>query len=243
MLSDRRQIILRALIEEYIDCAMPVGSKTLVDNYDIHVSSATVRNDLSYLEDVGYIMQPHTSAGRIPTEAGYREFVDRVLDEFEDDEKTSDYVEIEEQVRKSASEIDELLDSLSKELAKLTSCLSVISPKTTADSNSHITKRGISSIMRQPEFRDSSALLPVMEIFEDDSVLFRTLSATSGDEEIAVHIGHENESNNLSGVSVVSATFGRLEDGGVVAVIGPTRMNYENVIKAVSMAQNILNDL
>ena len=243
MLTDRRQIILRALIEEYIDCAMPVGSKTLVDNYDINVSSATVRNDLSYLEDVGFIMQPHTSAGRIPTEAGYRAFVDRYLDEFTDSENTQDFEEIESEIKKSADEIDALLDSLSKELAKLTSCLSVITPKTDDNNHAHISKRGISSMMKQPEFRDSMTLLPIMEILEDDTVLFRTLSSSQTEGELTVHIGHENKSQNLNGVSVVSATFGEVEGRGVVAVIGPTRMNYENVIKAVSMAQSILNDL
>ena len=243
MLSNRRQIILRALIQEYIDCATPVASKTLVDNYDIHASSATVRNDLSYLEDIGFIMQPHTSAGRIPTEAGYREFVDKYIDEFEDLEKSDDFEAIQSEIRNSADEIDSLLDKLSKEIARLTSCLSIISPVNNESKHSHISKRGISSILRQPEFRDSSSLLPIMEILEDDTILFKTLNNSSDNEGLTVHIGHENRSESLSGVSVVSATFGEVNNGGVVAVIGPTRMNYENVIKAVKIAQNILDEL
>lgn len=78
MLSDRRQIVLRALIEEYIARALPVGSRTLVERYNLGISSATVRNELSLLEEMGYLAQPHTSAGRIPTDFGYRAFVDEI---------------------------------------------------------------------------------------------------------------------------------------------------------------------
>ena len=79
MLSDRRQRVLAALIEEYVACALPVGSRTLTEHYKLGVSAATVRNELSYLEDAGFIAQPHTSAGRIPTDVGYRTFVDGLL--------------------------------------------------------------------------------------------------------------------------------------------------------------------
>ena len=71
--------MLQALIEEYIANAQPVGSRTLVDRYRLGVSPATVRNELSVLEDEGYLTSPHTSAGRIPTDAGYRAFVDDLL--------------------------------------------------------------------------------------------------------------------------------------------------------------------
>lgn len=247
VLSDRRQYILRALIEEYILRAMPVGSKTIVDNYDVDVSSATVRNDLNYLEECGYIAQPHTSAGRIPTEAGYREFVDTLIDEefycdvAEDEEE--DFSSYVSKIRKSADEIDAMLEEISMKLSSITNNLSVISSKKKNSGHGHIAKRGISLIMRQPEFRDSTNLLPLMEILEDDTVLYRTLSTTSDGDSLQVRIGKENKSSNLRGVSVVTATFGTSRDGGIVAVIGPTRMNYENVIKAVLQAQNVLNDI
>ena len=81
MLSDRRQRVLQALVQEYIANAQPVGSKTLVNRYGLHVSPATVRNELSILEEEGYVVSPHTSAGRIPTDAGYRAFVNKLLEE------------------------------------------------------------------------------------------------------------------------------------------------------------------
>jgi heat-inducible transcriptional repressor len=81
-LSERQESILRLVVRNYIETGQPVGSKTLVDQFDLDVSSATVRNELSSLGELGYLMQQHTSAGRIPTELGYRYFVQRLLGEF-----------------------------------------------------------------------------------------------------------------------------------------------------------------
>jgi heat-inducible transcriptional repressor len=77
-LDDRKLDVLRAIIEDYVATQEPVGSKSLVERHSLGVSSATVRNDMAVLEDEGYIRQPHTSAGRVPTDAGYRLFVDRL---------------------------------------------------------------------------------------------------------------------------------------------------------------------
>src|SRR3712207_4934995 len=79
-LDDRKALILRAIVSHYVSTGEPVGSKTLVDRYRLRVSPATVRNDMGALEDDGYIYQPHTSAGRIPTDTGYRFFVDHSAD-------------------------------------------------------------------------------------------------------------------------------------------------------------------
>src|SRR4051794_34649133 len=78
MLDDRKLDVLRAIVEDYVSTNEPVGSKTLVDRHQLGVSPATVRNDMAALEDDGYITQPHTSAGRVPTDKGYQLFVDRL---------------------------------------------------------------------------------------------------------------------------------------------------------------------
>src|SRR5947208_9886766 len=77
-LDDRKLEVLRAIVEDYVATQEPVGSKALVERHHLGVSPATVRNDMAVLEDEGYIHQPHTSAGRVPTNAGYRLFVDRL---------------------------------------------------------------------------------------------------------------------------------------------------------------------
>ncbi|HEV2371563.1 MAG TPA: heat-inducible transcriptional repressor HrcA [Streptosporangiaceae bacterium] len=78
MLDDRKLAVLRAIVQDYVSTMEPVGSKSLVDRHHLDVSSATVRNDMAVLEEQGYIVQPHTSAGRVPTDKGYRLFVDRL---------------------------------------------------------------------------------------------------------------------------------------------------------------------
>ena len=80
MLTERKRQILRAIIDDYVLHAEPVGSKYLVDKYKLGVSSATVRNEMSELEELGYLEKPHTSAGRVPSDKGYRAYIDLLLD-------------------------------------------------------------------------------------------------------------------------------------------------------------------
>ena len=82
-LSDRQKLILKLVVREYVALATPVGSRTLSENYDLGVSPATVRNEMARLEELGYLMQPHTSAGRMPTDRGYRYFVEQLMSEVD----------------------------------------------------------------------------------------------------------------------------------------------------------------
>lgn len=336
VLSDRRQRVLAALIEEYVARALPVGSRTLTERYQLGVSPATVRNELSVLEDEGYIAQPHTSAGRIPTDHGYRAFVDNLLetDLGGDDVR---YEAVVDELRRSASELDSLLGRTSSALTRLTDCLSIVlapsvlnlhikqlslvslnphralvvlvtedgqvfnrqmefaeevaaedlaqvqrflgdvfTGKTLHEiedglgagmveafrdplvrmaldevlsclqesSSSRARRLGVCSLLTKPEFSQSQALLPVMQVLEDDTVLLHILDdAAAGGEGPTVRIGRENEAEELAGVSVVANRYGRGESAGIVAVIGPTRMDYSKVIRAVRIASSALEDV
>ena len=237
MLSDRRQRVLAALIEEYVARAMPVGSRTLAERYGLGVSSATVRNDLSALEEEGYISQPHTSAGRIPTDNGYRAFVDELVESGALSDDAGQVGQIED-LKRSATELDDLLERTSKALTQFTDCLSIVTPP----DQSHPKRLGIMSLMRQPEFAQTEALLPIMQVLEDDTVLFHVLDATAAGDNPQVRIGKENETEELAGVSVVACRYGIGMDGGIVAVIGPTRMNYTKALTAVRVASRALGD-
>lgn len=337
VLSDRRQRVLAALIEEYVARALPVGSRTLTERYHLGVSPATVRNELSVLEDGGYITQPHTSAGRIPTDYGYRAFVDDLLKSGlapADDER---YRKVAEQMRGSASELDSLLEQTSSALSRLTDCLSIVlapsvlnmrirqitlvslSPRralavvVTEDGQvfnrqmdfaddvatedlaavqrllndallgktireveeglgrgmyeafrsplvrmaldevlsclqegdlSRAHRLGVSSLLTKPEFSQSETLVPVLRALEDDTVLLHIYddAAQAGDAP-CIRIGSENDDEALSGVSVVASSYGRGSSMGVVAVIGPTRMDYSRVIQAVRIARDALGDV
>ena len=308
MLSDRRQRVLAALIEEYVARALPVGSRTLTERYKLGVSPATVRNELSILEDEGYIAQPHTSAGRIPTDFGYRTFVDDLLanDSLPDEER---YRAVAEDLRKSASELDSLVKQItlvsltafraicvvvtedgnvfnrqmdftipvgSDELSRIQVLLSkALCGKSLSDVERGLSfgmKRafsdplvravldevlsciqegqtgrthqlGMSALLAQPEFSHTDAVLPLVQVLEDDTVLLHILDdLTSTDEDLSVQIGKENKTEGLSGVSVVASRYGRGEAEGVVAVIGPTRMDYSKVIQAVRAASAALGE-
>jgi len=123
MLNDRRRRVLQALVEEYIVSAIPVGSKTLVDRYELGCSPATVRNELSILEETGYVLQPHVSDGRMPTDTGYRSFVDELLEKggtpLAGDDLSASRVS-------QVGEVDELMRETSVALTQLTSCLAVV---------------------------------------------------------------------------------------------------------------------
>lgn len=238
MLSDRRQRVLAALIEEYVARAIPVGSRTLTERYELGVSPATVRNELSMLEGEGYISQPHTSAGRIPTDFGYRTFVDNLIESgvIAEDSATQQAVE---QLRQSAKELDDLLEQTSTQLAQLTECLTIVAPHALR----HPRRLGMSSLMRQPEFAYTESLLPVMQVLEDETVLLQILDATAeAGGTPRVRIGSENEAEELSGVSLVASRFGHGESEGIVAVIGPTRMDYSKVLQAVRIASKTLSE-
>ena len=82
-LDERKYIILQAIIRNYLETGEPVGSRTISKYTDLNLSSATIRNEMADLEELGYILQPHTSAGRIPSDKGYRLYVDKMMEEKE----------------------------------------------------------------------------------------------------------------------------------------------------------------
>lgn len=137
MLNDRKKQILIYTVEEYILTAEPVGSKRLVEKYKIKASPATVRNELAKLEEMGYLYQPYTSAGRIPTDSGYRLYVDSFID------KRLSYSEIDKQINnffnEFNSELEDLMLKTSEFLAKITNQFSLIfAPSIQRSSLKHI---------------------------------------------------------------------------------------------------------
>lgn len=121
MLSERRRRVLSALVEEYISSAHPVGSRSLVERYRLGCSPATVRNELAILEETGYVFQPHVSAGRVPTDSGYRSFVDELL---ASDTAAPGAAPAGTLIR--TAELDELMREASHLLTRLTSCMAVV---------------------------------------------------------------------------------------------------------------------
>lgn len=121
-LDDRKWTILKAIIKTYLETGEPVGSRTISKYADLNLSSATIRNEMSDLEDMGYILQPHTSAGRIPSDAGYRLYVDRMMEE-----KDREVTEMKEMVLQRQDKMELLLRQMAKLLATNTNYAAMIS--------------------------------------------------------------------------------------------------------------------
>jgi heat-inducible transcriptional repressor len=124
MLDDRKSAILRAVVQQYIETAQPVGSGHVVASTGIGVSAATVRNEMTVLERDGYLMQPHTSAGRIPTEKGYRYFVDTLGDPGELDAHRM--VQVSQYFDHAHGELEEMLKRASQLLSRMTATTAVV---------------------------------------------------------------------------------------------------------------------
>lgn len=130
-LSERKKLILKAVVEAHIEGGEPVGSKYIVQNNLISCSSATIRNEMAELEQLGYLEQPHTSAGRVPSELGYRFYVDSLVEQYAN--TTRDIVQINQILKTKMSEIDQILETASKLASSLTNYTGIaIKPKTSS---------------------------------------------------------------------------------------------------------------
>jgi len=137
MLNERKLKILQAIIQDYIETAEPVGSRTLSKKYDLGVSPATIRNEMADLEELGFIIQPHTSAGRIPSDKGYRLYVDQFIALRKMVDIESNYLELD--LLTKVAEIEQILQCSSKLLSQLTNYTTVaLAPQVKESKLKHI---------------------------------------------------------------------------------------------------------
>lgn len=135
-MTERKERLLCAIVEKYIETGEPIGSKALVESLGMSVSSATVRNEMSDLVSMGYLEQPHTSAGRIPSSAGYRYYVDRLMNKYELSQNEKRVIET--QLFKVSGEPQKILEQAGNILAEITNCAAV---STTPSDESAVIRR------------------------------------------------------------------------------------------------------
>lgn len=124
-LNDRKIQILQAIIHDYIETAEPVGSRTIAKKYNLGISSATIRNEMSDLEEMGFILQPHASSGRIPSDMGYRLYVDHLMQQKELSEEEQGY--LRSMISRDIGQIDYLMEETAKAISALTNYTTFIS--------------------------------------------------------------------------------------------------------------------
>ncbi len=223
----RQKELFRNIVEEYIKTAQPVGSKSLVEKFHLDISSATVRNDMAELEDLGLIRQPHTSAGRVPTEDGYKYYVKN----FVQLEKELDKKEREEMKKLRNEEIKGTENNI-KKLAKVISQESGLGVFVGFNQND-VFYTGLSNLFSQSEFHDLDLISNVSNIFDHlDEVIFEIYNDFSNQTEIIIG-GQEYFPEDCSIMIIKDKDI-------LFGIVGPTRMDYQENIKLLNFVKNIL---
>lgn len=237
-LTARQEKILFSIIEEYAEVAAPVGSVTLAKLFD--VSPATIRSEMAYLESIGLIAQPHTSAGRIPTDAGYRYYVN-ALSERPEEVKTRAALSASSEDRgqrvlevrvNSQTRADFAIRGAVDSLVDLTGNLGL------ATIGEQLYVAGISRLFTQPEFFDNTRVQAVAKLLDN---LEPWLREAAPGQPLNIFIGQENPIGKTSGVSLIISRFrSPFSDKSYIGVLGPTRQNYSRVMALVRHAGNFL---
>jgi len=230
----RKQKILEAIIEKFIETATPIGSKLIYEEYDLNVSPATIRNEMAVLEEEGYIIQPHTSAGRIPTSMAYRLFVDQLKFNIQILNQAKSDIE---ELRKSFY-LNRAKEKLYETVAILATATNNVSFATVPD-NKHLFYMGISNVLKQPEFRDDPAgATQVIEVLENKFA--DIISKLDISDEPAFYIGDENIIPEIKSCSLIVQKYNYKGFKGVMGILGATRMNYAYNMVALQTAIELL---
>lgn len=232
-MTQRQKDILKAIIEQYAEVASPVGSKLLAKIFN--VSSATIRAEMAELERIGYIGQPHTSAGRIPTDKGYRYYVNNIA-ELQEETKRESRAERALTSRVAHGGLPEqTIKNAVDTLVELTHNLGL------ATLGDQLYMSGLSNLFGQPEFMHPGQVQEVARLLDN---LEPWLHEAAPNEPLNVFIGRENPIGRTAGCSLIISKFrSPYSDRSYVGVLGPTRQSYQNVMALVSRAGQELEDV
>lgn len=236
-LTQRQIQILKSLIEEYIDTADAVGSETLEKKHNLAASPATIRNEMVRLEELGYLKKPHTSAGRVPTPMAMRFYVKQLMKEKE--LSVAEEVAVKEKVWDFREKEQQCLRMLTKSLAEKTKALAIATTN-----QGDIFAAGYANILEMPEFYDIDITKSLLSALDEFDAIESMFINTAEDEEIHVLLGDEL-GPKLSGpygfVFIRYHTPMQLK--GEIGVLGPTRLNYNQVIPAVRYFGGLIEEI
>jgi len=233
----RKKEVLAAAIDYYIKTAVPVSSVVLAKEYNFNLSTATIRNVFAELEREGYLTHPHTSAGRIPTQKGYRYYVDYLMKEIQliGEEKAR----IEAEYRRNIEKLEVLFDKTSQILSDLTHCTGIVSLQ---DSHSLFYK-GASFIIDQPEFKNIEKIKNILRLLEEKERLLGIINRDL-EKRIEIYIGNELACDDIDSCSLIVSHY-RVHNrpSGSLAVLGPIRMQYPRVISALEYISELMEEV
>ena len=224
MIGERQKTILEQLVKHYVRTARPVASRDLLDRLPIKVSPATVRNDMQKLDEMGYLEQPHTSAGRVPTDRGYRFFIDHILEDMI----------IRAPLRRMIENVFEMADDeffireLGKTIARMTRSFTVVG----WEDDPVVSEAGFSEIFEEPEFENTARVKMFGTLVDMLGDQMRTIiDAHAGSNHKQIFIGKENPFPEAQDYTMMISPWQHPRGfRGYVTIIGPTRMNYSRNI-------------
>jgi len=224
-MTERQRLILAAIIEQHAEIAAPVGSVMLAKLFG--VSSATIRSEMVKLEEMGFIVQPHTSAGRIPTDTGYRFYVNSLNEVHAGEPQLPNRSAkaIDARVNTSGDRADRAIRSAVDSLVDLTQNLGL------ATIGDELYLSGIGNLFSQPEFMHGNHAQAVARLLDN---LEPWLREAAPNEPLNVYIGSENPIGKASGVTLIISRFrSPYSDNSYIGVLGPTRQSYDKVMRLV----------
>lgn len=230
-MTERQAKILAAIVEQYAEVASPVGSVMLAKLFD--VSSATIRNEMAELESAGFIAQPHTSAGRVPTDKGYRYYVNNMSDHAVTPGERGAERALTARVSGGGSS-ERVIRNAVDTLVELTHNLGL------ATLGDQLYMSGLSNLFGQPEFMHPGQVQEVAKLIDN---LEPWLREAAPNEPLNVFIGRENPIGRASGCSLIISKFrSPYSDNSYIGVVGPTRQSYRNVMHLVRQAGQMLEE-
>ncbi len=232
-MTERQQNILSAIVEQFAEVASPVGSSLMAKVFN--VSSATIRAEMAELERHGYIQQPHTSAGRVPTDKGYRFYVNNIVENTQPllQERRAEKA-LAARVQ-SAGAPERMIRNAVDTLVELTHNLGL------ATIGNQLYMSGLSNLFGQPEFIGGGQIQQVAQLLDN---LEPWLREAAPNEPLSVYIGAENPIGRTAGVSLIISRFrSPFSDRSYIGTLGPTRQSYREVMGLVARAGQELEEV
>jgi heat-inducible transcriptional repressor len=230
-MTDRQAKILQAIVEQYAEVASPVGSSLLARLFD--VSSATIRSEMVALERNGYIKQPHTSAGRVPTDKGYRFYVNQLNESQDAPTEHRGERAITSRVQHGGLPEQTIRNAVDT-LVELTHNLGM------ATIGNQLYMSGLSNLFGQPEFMHPGQVQEVARLLDN---LQPWLNEAAPNQPLSVYIGRENPIGRSAGASLIISRFrSPFSDSSYIGVLGPTRQSYKDVMSLVGRAGHALEE-
>ena len=235
-LTARQVRILRAIIEEFISTAEPVGSDTIDKKFSIGVSPATIRNEMVYLTKQGYLNKAHTSAGRIPTPTAMKLYVNELMKEKE--LSVADEVSAKEKVWNSKSVADDLLRQATKVLADRSHALGLV-----LTDDRRLYHAGYSNLLNMPEFYDIDVVRHVLNLIEEESLMEEIFETKNSESHIQLVFGQELGNKHLDPIGVIFMKVNSPTINCKMGVLGSIRFEYDYIIPMMRYFRGVIEEM